>query len=95
MTLGDAQGESVTTIRAESGRMMVPLVTTAAGKFETRTFVTNMHTPKLPPPPQNAPGGPEVRMTAIPGEASAWHWDDRLTIEFNNTRPVVINITAN
>ena len=85
-TLGDAQGESSTTIRTEAGHVMAPGIVTAAGKFETRTFVANVRRPELPAPPRNAPGGTIVHMF-LAGEAEARCWDEKLTIEFNNTRP--------
>ena len=86
VTLGDAQGESHTTIRTEAGHMMAANIITKPGKFETRTFYANVRQPQLPPPPQNAPGGNVVHMF-LKGEPEARCWDDRLTIEFNNTRP--------
>jgi lysophospholipase L1-like esterase len=86
VTLGDAQGESATTIRTEAGHIMAANIVTPPGKFETRTFYANVRRPQLPPPPQNAPGGTEVHMF-LAGEAEARCWDEKLTIEFNNTRP--------
>ena len=50
--LGDAHGESRTTIRTESGHLMAADIVTAPGKLETRTFYANVRRPKLPPPPQ-------------------------------------------
>ena len=84
--LGDAHGESRTTIRTESGHLMAADIVTAPGKLETRTFYANVRRPKLPPPPRNAPGGSEVHMF-LAGEAEARCWDEKLTIEFNGSRP--------
>jgi len=86
VTLGDAQGESDTTIRTESGHIHAVGIKTAAGKFTTRTLIANVRRPQLPPPPQNAPGGSIVHMF-LAGEAEARHWDEKLTLEFNGTRP--------
>lgn len=88
VTLGDSQGDSDTTIRAESGRLVIPSVKTAAGKFETRTFITNYHTSHVPPPPTNAPGGSEIR-SVFANELSSLHWDDKFTIEFNGKKPAI------
>src|SRR4051812_8545054 len=41
VTLGDPQGESTTTIKAELRRLMLEHVHTDAGHFQTRTFVVN------------------------------------------------------
>ena len=91
VTLGDAQGESATTIRTEAGHIMAANIVTLPGKFETRTFYANVRRPQLPPPPQNAPGGTEVHMF-LAGEAEARCWDDRLTVEFNGTRPCLCSM---
>jgi lysophospholipase L1-like esterase len=86
VTLGDAAGESNTTVRTESGHLMAAKIVTAMGKFTTRTFYANVRRPQLPPPPQNAPGGTEVHMF-LRGEAEARCWDEKLTVEFNGPRP--------
>src|SRR5208337_3743734 len=87
VTFGDAAAACVTTVKAESRRLMLEEVATAAGKFETRTFVVNVRNFRIPPPPQNAPGGDQVRLNAR--EQGVLHWDDKLTLEFSNTRPCV------
>jgi lysophospholipase L1-like esterase len=86
VTLGDSQEESSTTIRTESGHLMVPSVVTVPGKFATLSAIANVRRPQLPPPPANAPGGTEVHMF-LRGEAEARCWDEKLTIEFNHRRP--------
>jgi lysophospholipase L1-like esterase len=88
VTLGDAAGACSTTIRTESGHIHAVDIATAAGQFTTRTFYANVRRPQLPPPPPNAPGGSSVHMF-LAGEAEARQWDEKLTIEFNGTRPRV------
>ena len=87
---GDPALACVTTVKAESRRLMLERIETAAGKFETRTFVVNVRNFKLPPPPLNAPGGVQVRLNDR--EQGVLHWDDKLTLEFSNTRPCVDSI---
>jgi lysophospholipase L1-like esterase len=87
ITLGDRNGKSVTTVKAESRRLMLEEVRTAAGAFATRTFAVNVRNSRLTPPPVNAPGGSEVRLNGR--ERGVLHWDDKLTLEFGNTRPCV------
>lgn len=92
VTLGDAAGASDTTIRTESGHIHWVDVKTAAGQFTERTFSANVRRPELQPPtPPNAPGEPKVHMF-LRGEAEARHWDEKLTIEFNGSRPRVAAI---
>lgn len=88
VTFGDAAGESVATVRTEAGHLMAAKIVTPPGKFETRTFIANVRRPQIPPPPPNAPGGTEVHMF-LAGEAESRAWDEKLTIEFNNTRPCI------
>jgi lysophospholipase L1-like esterase len=57
---------------------MLEKVRTASGQFETRTFTVNFRTPRI------ATGG-QVRLKDR--EQGVLHWDDKLTLEFNNTRP--------
>ncbi len=78
VTLGDLKGESTTTVKAETRRLMLEKVQTATGKFETRTFTVNIRTPKIT-------GGGQVKLKDR--EQGVLHWDDKLTLEFNNTRP--------
>src|SRR5205807_4545202 len=47
VTLGDAQEETTTTVKAELRRLMLERVKTARGKFVTRTFTVNVRTPQI------------------------------------------------
>jgi lysophospholipase L1-like esterase len=83
VTLGDLTGESVTTIKAESRRLMLEQLQTAMGKIAARTFTVNLRTPHL------ASGG-EVRLKSREsGPPMVLHWDDKLTLEFNGAHPCV------
>jgi lysophospholipase L1-like esterase len=91
VTLGDSAGESVTTIKAESRRLMLEKVATEQGKFETRAFTVNVRNSKVPPPPLNAPGNDHVELNNRENGPNGLvlHWDDKLTLEFNNSHPCV------
>jgi lysophospholipase L1-like esterase len=95
VTLGDAQGPSSTTVKAESRRLMLEKVDTAPGKFETRSFIVNIRNAKVPPPPLNAPGNDHVELNNrelnVNG-ALVLHWDDKLTLEFNGSHPCVCGL---
>ena len=80
LTLGDRAGESHTTVKAESRRLIVPAVDTKRGEIITTTFIVNVRNAHLP-------DGAQVKLK--PREIGAWHWDDRLTLEFNGARPCV------
>lgn len=85
--LGDSQGESTTTVKAETRRLMLERVHTNFGKFETRSFMVNVRTPKMPP-------GNSIKLNtrewnAQTGEAVTATWDDKLTLQFSDERPRV------
>ncbi|HEX4054064.1 MAG TPA: rhamnogalacturonan acetylesterase [Tepidisphaeraceae bacterium] len=81
LTLGDPAGESTTTVKAELRRLMLQNVHSDFGKLVTRTITVNIRTPAI------STGG-EVHLKA-PREATTeiWAWDDKLTLEFNGSRP--------
>src|SRR5438067_5359594 len=81
-TFGDAEGESVTTIKSELRRLMLEKVETKRGKFETRTFTVNIRTPQIT-------GDAEVKLKDREKTTEIWNWDEKLTLEFNNTSPKV------
>ncbi|WP_404339606.1 rhamnogalacturonan acetylesterase [Sphingomonas sp. MMS12-HWE2-04] len=78
--LGDRHAASHTSVKAESRRLMLRSITTKPGQYVTASFVVNVRTAALEPPPANAPGGTAVRLK--PREAGSFTWDDKLTLEF-------------
>lgn len=81
--LGDSAGASTNTIKAESRRLMLENVRTTRGQFETRTFTVNVRTAKIA-------GGGAVKLKER--ERDYLHWDDKLTLEFNGSRPCVAGL---
>jgi beta-galactosidase len=84
LTLGDAEGESLTAVRAESRRLMLERVPTTRGTFVTRSFTVNIRNQRL------AADGYVALKTRELGTA---HWDDSLTLEFADRRPAVASVT--
>jgi hypothetical protein len=87
VTLGDPTADAVTTVKAESRRLMLERIRTAAGKSETRTFTVNVRTPKIS-------NGDEVNldsreMNLSTHEAISRDWDDKLTLQFSDSHPAV------
>jgi beta-galactosidase len=80
VTLGDAGGDSLTTVRAESRRLMLERVATARGDVATRTFVVNTRNARLV-------SGGQVALKSR--EIGVAHWDDALTLEFGDRQPAV------
>ena len=87
--LGDSAGACVTTVKAESRRLMIERAASAAGEHKTVAFAVNIRNFKIPPPPRNAPGGDQVRLNDRERREGVLvlHWDDKLTLEFSNLRP--------
>ncbi len=84
--LGDAQEETTTTVKAELRRLMLERVQTARGKFVTRTFTVNIRGPQIT-------GGGEVKLKDREKTTTEWWaWDEKLTLEFNDSHPSVCAI---
>jgi lysophospholipase L1-like esterase len=87
VTVGDPEGGgSSTTLKSESRRLMVEKMQTTGNQTAQALFIANVRTSHLPPPPQNAPGGDEVRLNSL---RNPLNWDNKLTLEFNGSRPVI------
>ena len=80
VTLGSATEATVTTVRAESRRLMLEKVTTKPGEFVTKTFIVYIRRPEI------STGG---RVSIKPREAAKLDWDHKLTLEFNDSKPCV------
>lgn len=88
---GGTTQASSNTVKAESRRLMLENIKTAAGEIMTQSFIVNIRTAKLTPPELNAPGGSYVVLKN--NEKDRLHWDDKLTLEFNGDAPQVRSIT--
>jgi lysophospholipase L1-like esterase len=80
MTLGDAEGESTTVVKAELRRLMLEKVHTENGSLETIAIVVNIRTPEIA-------DGRKVRLKEREKTNEMAAWDDKLTLEFNGQRP--------
>jgi lysophospholipase L1-like esterase len=85
VTLGDAKGESTTTVKAELRRLMLEGVHTDAGSFVTKTFIVNVRIPEFG-------DGKKVGLKARETTSEMWAWDNKLTLEFNDKRPCLCAI---
>jgi lysophospholipase L1-like esterase len=83
--LGDPEGETVTTVKAELRRLMLEKVVTKPGEFETRSFIVHVKRPQI------STGG-VVKMRESEAHWEMKGWDDRLTLEFTNTHPAVCSV---
>jgi lysophospholipase L1-like esterase len=82
VTLGNTAGPSVTTVKAELRRLMLYHIETAPGEFATRSFVVNLRSPQI------ADDG-EVHLKPREMTEEWRDWDDKLTLEFDDTRPCI------
>jgi lysophospholipase L1-like esterase len=87
--LGDRRQAGNMTVKAEARRLMLNHVITRRGETIEHSFLVNIRTPALAPPPANAPGGDKVRIDAR--DAQEYTWDEKLTLEFLG-RPTVQSV---
>ncbi len=86
VTLGERNGPSTTTIKAESRRLMLYHVQTAPGQFVRRIFIVNLRQPQIA-------GGGVVHLKPREKSDEWWDWDDKLTLEFDDSRPCIRALT--
>ncbi len=86
VTLGNKYETSATTIKAEVRRLAIYHIQTAKGGFVTRKFIVNVHQPEIA-------GDGEVQLKSSEKTEGWWDWDDKLTLEFNDTRPSIRTLT--
>ena len=85
VTFGDKSDATATTVKAELRRLMLEKVETQKGKYATESFIVNVRIPQI------STGG-EVKLKDREKGSEAWAWDDKLTLEFNNSRPTIDSI---
>jgi lysophospholipase L1-like esterase len=85
ITFGSKTGPSFTTVKAELRRLMLEKVATKKGEFTTASFIVNIRTPKIA-------GDGEVKLKDRE-RTSEWRaWDEKLTLEFNDSHPVIDSV---
>lgn len=80
--LNDAVGESVTTVKSETRRLMLQKVSIPPGTPAERTFIVNVRTPQIS-------SGQKVGLKARELESERVGWDEKLTLEFNGKNPAL------
>ena len=83
VVLGSRKRAAVTTVRAESRRLLAENVETKKGKTMTYEFVVNKRTPKI---------SDDMSVKLKPREKGSLTWDEKLTLEFNGEAPAVESI---
>ncbi len=93
LLLGDLKGNSATTVRTECRRLMLENIQTAKGMIVEQTFTVHVKDSLI----RDAQGNAISKVRLKPREVSYRHWDNLLTIEFNDSLPKVcaVEITPN
>ena len=93
LVLGDKEGSSATTVRAENRRLFLPHITTKKGELITETFTIHIRDSLI----RDAEGKVTGRVKLKPRESNYLHWDNMLTLEFSDSLPKLcsIEITPN
>lgn len=91
--LGDINGNSATTVRTECRRLMLENIRTAKGQIITETFTVHVKDSLI----RNPAGYIVSKVRLKEREFQYRHWDNLLTIEFNDSLPKVcaVEITPN
>ena len=79
------------TLKSESRRLMVE-----ASLASRHEFIVNTRHARVAPPPLNAPGNDHVELNNrenSPTNGLVYHWDDKLTLEFNGPHPSLSTLT--
>ena len=80
------------TIKSESRRLMVE-----ASLAPRHEFIVNIRHARVAPPPLNAPGNDHVELNNrenSPTTGLVFHWDEKLTLEFNGPQPTLTTLTV-
>ncbi len=93
LILGDTKGTSATTVRTECRRLMLENIRTTKGKLTAQTFTVHVKDSLV----RDANGTVISKVKLKEREISYLHWDNLLTIEFNDSLPKVcaVEITPN
>ncbi len=75
-------GTAITTVKAELRRLMLERVEATNGKFEMRTFTVNVRRPTIA-----GDGKVKLKDRELTSEIRAW--DEKLTLEFSESRPLI------
>ena len=93
LLLGDTKGTSATTVKAECRRLMLENIRTAKGKISTPIFTVHIRDSLI----RDEQGTITNKVRLKSREMNYLHWDNLLTIEFNDSLPKVcaVEITPN
>lgn len=93
LVMGDLEGISATTVRAENRRLFLPHITTQKGALTTRSFTVHVRDSLI----RNGNGDVTGKVRLKPRESNYLHWDNMLTLEFSDSLPKLcsIEITPN
>ncbi|MFT2009302.1 rhamnogalacturonan acetylesterase [Pontibacter sp. 13R65] len=79
LTMGDKLKKTVTTVKAESRRLMLEQVEAAPGEFATETFIVNIKDRNI---------DQKNQVSLKPRELTKLDWDNKLTLEFTCQTPL-------
>lgn len=86
--LGDKQGNSATTVRAENRRLMFNNFKIQKGIIATPTITVHIRDSII----RDEHGNPVSKVRLKPREVTYAHWDDLLTLEFTDSLPKVCGL---
>ncbi len=93
ITLGDKKGTSATTVRAENRRLFLHNIQTAAGEIKIQSFTVHVKDSLI----RGQNNKPVDKVKLKEREIGYRHWDNQLTLEFNDSAAKIcaVEITPN
>lgn len=85
IVLGDGKENSATTVRAECRRLVLPGVRTKSGEIQKKTFTVHVKDSLI----RDGEGKKISSVKLKPRERGYLHWDNLLTLEFNDSLPKI------
>lgn len=89
---GDAEGESTTTVRTECRRLMLENIHTNKGQFSTQTITIHIKDSLIRNENGVVTGKVKLKSRPTVSESDYLHWDNLLTLEFNNASPKITGL---
>jgi lysophospholipase L1-like esterase len=98
VTLGDPSGDSTTTVKSETRRLMLESLGTSGGKLETKSFLVHVRRPEYPGGSVAFKDREKLPILYVTWDDSKLipftelDWDEKLTLAFTGEKPALVSL---
>jgi lysophospholipase L1-like esterase len=98
VTLGDPSGDSTTTVKSETRRLMLESLHTSGGKLETKSFLVHVRRPEYPGGSVAFKDREKLPILYVTWDDSKLipftelDWDEKLTLAFTGEKPALVSL---